>query len=144
MEKIGGIHMEKTMKFSEHVDATITKVWDVLQNPAPIVSESHAQIVVQDRLHWSQRENTEIENIFTASLDEENYQVQITSVNSKYESEGTKIILQLERDGDGTLVHVHYTVKTTALLNMLALKTLGSKLEHHASNTIMKNIKKEL
>lgn len=135
--------MEKAMDFSEQINASVQDVWNVIKQPADIVTEGFSKIKKQDDLHWVQREG-EVDNVFTATVKEECHEVHVVSVNSKYDSEGTDIILSLEEADGGCKVNVHYEVRTTAILNMIVFKTMGEKLEHHASNVIIKNIKKAL
>lgn len=129
------------MDFSDVINASVQEVWNVIKQPADIVTEGISKIKKQDDLHWIQPEG-DVDNVFSATLKEESYEVHVVSVSSKYKSEGTDIVLSLEDAKGGCKVNVHYVVRTTAILNMIVLKTMGEKLEHHASNVIIKNIKK--
>lgn len=133
--------MEKAMDFSEVIDASIERVWEVLHKPAHIVTEGFSKLRIEDDLHWVQTEG-EVDTNCTATLHEDTYTVHVVTQNTKYDSEKTDITLRLEEVDGKCKVNVHYVVDTTALLNMLVFKTMGEKLEHHASNVIIKNIKK--
>ena len=135
--------MEKVFDFSEELHASIDQVWEVIKKPVHIISEKNAKITIEDDLNWVQHDG-EVDNECHATLDESAYKVHVVTTNTKYRTEGTDVILELMPEGSHCKVHVHYVIKTKAIFNMVVFKAFGEKLEHHATNVILKHIKKAL
>lgn len=132
-----------TFKFENVMEAPIREVWDILQDPASVISEWNAKIEKISNAEWKEIESNDIYNTMHATFNESS--VHIVSVNSKYPSESVEILLMLEKiDESSTKIKVQYDVKTGALFNKISLGLFGDKIAHHVDNVIVKNIKKKL
>lgn len=132
-----------TFEFENVIEASMSEVWSILQDPAPVISEWNAKIEKISNEEWKELESDDIYNTIHATFNENS--VHITSVNSKYPSESVEILLSLEKiDDTSTKIKVHYHVKTGALFNKISLGLFGDKIAHHVDNVIVKNIKKKL
>lgn len=136
--------MKKKLSFEEVVDSPIEKVWKVLQDPSSIVVERNVKVDKDDDLHWIEHCNASVYNQSTAELDSVAHTLTVHTINSKYKSETNDIVLHLQEIGEQTKLTVDYTVGTTAIFNIITMEVLGEKIMHHASNTVVKNIKHKL
>lgn len=135
--------MKKNFAFSEELDFDFDTVWQILQNPESIFEERGGNYKVISATEWVEHSNG-IDNISHAVIDQVNHQVTVQTDNSKYDSETVHIVITLTKILEGCKLHVEYTVGTTAIFNILAFEVLGKKLIGHATNTIFKNIEKQL
>lgn len=132
-----------TFKFENVIEAPMSEVWNILQDPASVISEWNAKIEKISNEEWKEIESNDLYNTMHATFNENS--VHITSINSKYPSESIDILLSLEKiDDASTKIKVHYNVKTGALFNKISLGLFGDKIAHHVDNVIVKNIKKKL
>lgn len=136
--------MKKKMSFEEVLDSPIEKVWQALQDPSSIVVERNVKVEKEDDLHWIEHCNASVYNQSSAEVDSASHTLIVHTINSKYKSETNDIVLHLQEDGEQTKLSVEYTVGTTALFNIITMEVLGEKIMHHASHTVVKNIKHKL
>lgn len=135
--------MKKTYEFHEVLETPMQTVWEVFQNPMPIVSERTKNIDVIDAMHWSETSNG-ITNTSTALIEEATHSIHIKTENSKYPSETNDITISMQEEGGLCHLDIRYDIGTTALFNIITFEVLGKKIGEHVEHTLLKHLKHAL